>query len=276
VARRRGSLRAAIDKLDRAEEHLKVIDGEEVAWLNTRPYRAVRKGEFDGPYEIVRVDMLRPPPDTLAPVIGDCLQNLRSALDHIAFQLAIDNLGRLPTAKEAKKVQFPISGERAHQKLNEFLKSVPGQYLRFIAPDAQAAIHQLQPCQRRNPKHDPLWIVCELNNIDKHRRMLLGGSVVHSADWQPWFIPPHQIETIKVTDLVLNLGLLEQDAEIARVRWKGEPAGPEVDMTYQFMFAIAFAEKRPIRGLTTYPFLRNAAHYIRTTVFPAVAPFLSR
>src|SRR5258708_3115833 len=40
-------------------------------------------------------------------IVGDAIHDLRSALDHLMWQLAIVHLGRVPTAKEAPNIQFP-------------------------------------------------------------------------------------------------------------------------------------------------------------------------
>jgi len=41
-------------------------------------------------------------------IVGDAIHNMRCALDHLWWQLAIDHLGRKPTEEEARDIMFPI------------------------------------------------------------------------------------------------------------------------------------------------------------------------
>jgi hypothetical protein len=264
-----GSLAAIMPKLSRAEEHIEALDMKVIEFLNTRPYRIVRNDEMDGAYEVLRVEIIRQPPDALAVLIGDALQNLRSTLDHLAFQLAIEARGRALTAEEEREVWFPVTDDPRWTHFDGFVRAGPGRRINPLFAGAQVEIHALQPCHRTNPPDDPLWIVNHLNNIDKHRRVLLGGSMVQSGSWgmAPLGEP--------LDDLKLTIGLLEDGAEMARVRWGGAPPGPEPDLTWHFLFSIAIAEQGPLAGLDTCAFLRYAASYIRSTVLPRLAPFLS-
>lgn len=58
-------------------------------------------------------------------VIGDILHNLRSALDCLAWQLAITHLGREPTDKEAGIIYFPLADGPAKFAIRPVRKSSP-------------------------------------------------------------------------------------------------------------------------------------------------------
>jgi hypothetical protein len=50
-------------------------------------------------------------------IIGDCLHNARSTLDHLAYQLAMLHLGRELSEDEARLINFPVSpNERSYQR----------------------------------------------------------------------------------------------------------------------------------------------------------------
>ncbi|MCH7699761.1 MAG: hypothetical protein IH865_12550 [Chloroflexi bacterium] len=97
---------------------------------------------------------------------SDLLNNLRSALDHLVFQLAVkctkDNVQR------PRAVQFPIcdfrrryNGNGFRDKTKTYLREVRGYWTRF---------EKLQPFARRHM--DPnraLAILRDLNNPDKHQ-----------------------------------------------------------------------------------------------------------
>jgi len=95
-------LAAIDDRVERAKEHLDAIKRGLVAYYETDPCRVVGEFESDKPtgeWKIV-LDPLGPRLNTL---IGEFLNNLRSALNHLARQLVLEN-GGIPTEQS----QFPI------------------------------------------------------------------------------------------------------------------------------------------------------------------------
>jgi hypothetical protein len=100
--------------------------------------------------------------------IGECVHNLRSALDNLTFALA-----RLVHDQPANPDQifFPIFQNRDRfersQKVRKSLDQIP--------PQAASLIERLQPFQRDEsespvtPDNDPLVLLQWLNNHDKHR-----------------------------------------------------------------------------------------------------------
>jgi hypothetical protein len=98
--------------------------------------------------------------------IGDCINNLRTSLDYLAFALA-----RLKCDPPIKPgiISFPIYllGDEFIRKEQECRKQMPDM--------AAKLIEQLQPFQRDGspekgiPESDPLLLLRDLNNTDKHR-----------------------------------------------------------------------------------------------------------
>ena len=91
-------------KLARANEHLARLESDTHAFLENEPYRFAL--EVDGHDYVVRIKASREPPIELAIMLGDVLYNLRSSLDHLAWQLASLN-GKPPAGTE-----FPIFKDR--------------------------------------------------------------------------------------------------------------------------------------------------------------------
>jgi hypothetical protein len=91
-------------------------------------------------------------------LLGDALQNLRSALDYAAYFLVKRYSGETTT-----KTGFPI-GESAQEYQAAFARKVPsaGQF-------AKEAIDRMRPYKGGN---EHLWQLHRLNNIDKHRLLL--------------------------------------------------------------------------------------------------------
>ncbi len=104
--------------------------------------------------------------DMLA-IAGDVLQNLRSALDHVMYHLA---LVANPKATDAvlQKICFPIG-----KTLHGYTSLRNAKIKRFIEPGAMHYIDALKPYQGGNYR---LWKLHETNNIDKHRRLISVGN----------------------------------------------------------------------------------------------------
>jgi hypothetical protein len=77
-------------KLDRAEEHLKNLEGEVAAYIHSDPYKAIRVTDCQQHSDCWRYLLHLSPPPTipLVLILGDAIHNMRSALDHLAVALA--------------------------------------------------------------------------------------------------------------------------------------------------------------------------------------------
>ena len=95
-------------------------------------------------------------------IIGDCLQNLRSSLDYLVWELC-EAANSTPTEKH----QFPICVVRKRYQ------DASGQQLAGVPKAAQAEIEKLQPFNAAVPESTELWILNRLTNISKHRRILV-------------------------------------------------------------------------------------------------------
>lgn len=89
--------------------------------------------------------------------VGDAIHNFRCALDHAWWQLALNQLRREPSEKEARSIQFPIVDDPADWKSQRFLKHVD--------PKAADEAKAFQLYKGR----DELHMLNFLSNRDKHR-----------------------------------------------------------------------------------------------------------
>jgi len=99
-------------------------------------------------------------------LVGEVLQDLRSALDHLIGELERGN-----GSSRDSQFEFPIFWDSARYK-----KESPRKVLGVPAA-ALTVIEKSQPYHRPAPsyKDHPLWILQDLNNADKHR-VLIGTS----------------------------------------------------------------------------------------------------
>lgn len=163
------------EKMKRANEHLDRLEADTRTYLTSKPYRF--SGEREGSYYVIKLRVLRETPLALAVTLGDVLYQLRSALDHLAFSLAL--LERKPP----KGTEFPIFIDKP-----EFLRTTRGGGMwkaRGIRADRRAIVQQLQPYKAgRDKLTHPLWVLHELTNADKHRTLNFGGGIAEELGFE--------------------------------------------------------------------------------------------
>jgi hypothetical protein len=96
---------------------------------------------------------------------GDILQNLRSALDHLACHLVAKTSGR---SAVSTRTCFPIANDAA-----EYMSVFSRRKIEGMGQDAIDAIDAIKPYKGGN---DALWRIHQLNSIDKHRLLLTACS----------------------------------------------------------------------------------------------------
>jgi hypothetical protein len=160
-------------KLRRAIEHIEDFERNCREWLQDHPMRT-RLDRIDDQTDEVFVEFLKPIPERLDAIYGDCVHNFRSVLDHIAVALAVGN----GAAPDDTTVEFPISetykaffGCEPHEA-HKGLPRWTGKYkIRHLSADAQSFIEDLQPFRRTESS----WVLSELqylDNRDKHRKVI--------------------------------------------------------------------------------------------------------
>lgn len=156
-------------KIERAKKHLMDLERELRKWRRFHNKALRAKSNFELPKEVRPVLPLSLSFEAVA-MAGDVVQNLRSALDHLAYQLVLIN-GKKPTRDTA----FPIHEDVAAYERNKARK------VKGMRPGAIKAIDRIKPYGGGDSF---LWKLHELNNIDKHRTLFtVGADVVFHAEW---------------------------------------------------------------------------------------------
>jgi hypothetical protein len=167
-------------KMARAQSHLDelftVIDSLGRPGANVFEYVV---GELANDEFVIRVGEILMPEPGLGPIIGDCVHNLRSALDHLVLQLAVLN----SLGKDAEqKTSFPVC-----LNARDFLNATDKYVKPFVSSDALAAIEEMQPYRTLEEgattgERSFLWFLSQLDNIDKHRVILVAGHQIAVAE----------------------------------------------------------------------------------------------
>jgi hypothetical protein len=151
-------------KVERAKKHLHDLEPAIRAFLGTNPYVIGTKRDAETRRLIYYMVSVREPPPTVLGIAGDVLQNLRSALDHLAYQLVLVGTGK-PGPFE--HVYFPIFDSASEYKAKK------GRKVKGMRKEAIDAIDAAKPYKGGN---DTLWMLHSLNIVDKHRLLIAVGS----------------------------------------------------------------------------------------------------
>lgn len=161
------TLEGAFSKIDRAVDHFNKIDiaiGK--MFLAEKDANAARH-EFKANSQEVVISVAKQAPldPTLPLMVGDCIHNARSALDHLVYQLAL--LNKSPQ-EAASKTSFPIC-----LTPGEFKNATKGKIAPFVTTTAFTEIEKFQPYKTGDNERDFLWVLSQLDIIDKHRLLIV-------------------------------------------------------------------------------------------------------
>lgn len=137
----------------------------------------------------------------------------------------------------------------------------------------QAIVQSLQPYKRgTSATSEPLWLIQDFANIDKHRKPHLTGAILQGSSagiGNMWGVNLH-IHHIGVVS-----GAFKADTEVARINFiVTNSANYMVDMNINFTYGIAFDPKGPGAGELVVPTVRGLISHLRGEVFPKLEPFV--
>jgi hypothetical protein len=159
-------------KLARADEQVRSIVAAVQDYAATFASPALMlDGELDGSVFTLRLPPLPPLDSNVSVDIGECLHNLRSALDQTTYAMLQANIpnisGLTPKRREEyeRTSQFPITDSPT-----QFAGQSARRQMRGLSGEAVSTIERFQPYfGGRDSVGDSLWCLRELSNTDKHR-----------------------------------------------------------------------------------------------------------
>ena len=229
-------------RLNRGSRHLNTLYRRIRRFLDSKAYRVVNDMTSDPGYLVVKGRVRRGPPPTCSALIGEYLYHERAALNYMACELVRRNNGIVDS-----KVEWPIFMRRdkfrnpATGKFTAAIESRIGK----IASKYYAIIEDEQPFQGRygQPEDDPLAIIYELSNYDRHQFIHLTTIVTNASTHN--FTPREA--AARFQQVSVKYGTFENDTEIARFRILD---GPElqVHVGTNVRFDVAFGDGGPRAG----------------------------
>jgi len=168
-------LQGARLKLQRAHDHLVTINAEVTRVVGPNAYALVHEIEDKGRKHLWRIQGLRQLNPMLPLWIGDCVHNLRSAFDHIAFEIhPAPDTGTM----------FPLLPKQPKKPV--YVAPQPGPHV-----DAMGIVEEIQP-YKTGGYHNTLAILDNLDIIDKHRELLATVAAIE----MPWYGHAAHVRTL--------------------------------------------------------------------------------
>jgi hypothetical protein len=254
-------------KVQRAERLLDEVKAAMAEYAGRNPYRAVRVRQPKGQRNawLYRLEMTEEPDPMIPVIIGECLYDLRSALDHLAVATA-------PRKRKANAA-FPV------ETTDPWKKDAAG---KFVYPDerrqsfvskvkdmpaeAVEMIMKAQPYQREGSELETLSLISRLENADKHRTLIAIGHGVMNAR----SVVTVGGEAIKQE----TVGFRENGAEIAKFGFRDRTPN-ESEVTVEVSGTAAIAIK--VAGTDGYfampESLEILVRWMRESTIPEFAPF---
>jgi hypothetical protein len=231
-----GDLDAVRLKLHRAQIHLEALHAAVQAFHWRDAYDA--RVELDAQAnELVVIAIVREnPPREWAPLFGDLIHNLRSALDHLAIALV---LSTMPTANTRTNA-FPIFDEDPYRpKAPKSDKDTWKKLVKGMSAEQVAAVREVQPFNTPIPASmvNTLTVIGTLSNTDKHRTLIpIGGAAGGAVE-----LDPRKLDGWKLNARIAAppMGKIEHGTVIARFGLTPLVPNPDMDVDVGVRFGVS-------------------------------------
>jgi hypothetical protein len=262
------SLTGARLKLRRARDHLEILGDELAAFNAGEPYRIVHEPNADSSEHIFYAKVLKEPPPFLSVIVGDALQNMRSALEHLVWGLTPQST----RATAEWTVGFPIYAKEStfvqRDKNTSSGYSTRSGMHKIWTMDlkARTAIQQLQPYKTG---HDELLLLNELARVDRHQslRMMGGANPSFTYGWRKRGTNGPFVADFSLIRDQINVtfgGPFVDGAEIGHFRFNE----PEMEVQFDLPRYVAFRDEGPAKGRHVLGTLTGIRRYIERVVVP--------
>jgi hypothetical protein len=263
---------SAVAKVIRATEHLDAINrliGSLTS--STEAYKIIK--DADGKETI---NFLVDPPPHVAILAGEIIYQLRSAIDHLTYDLVKLNPSgiRLPSGWE-RRCDFPLWLRIPDEQIrcghanpplpfNCFAKTLPG-----ISKTAFSFIEGMQPYRTGEGHHNVMAIIAKLSNIDKHRHL---NAILPRVAVRQDFKSARGLNSTSI------VGGFTHGAEVHNViMTRGCGEDPTVDMKRTFLQYVTFDEPAIGAGpasLEAQNVLEVCTQTVKSVVIPAFIQLL--
>ena len=246
-------------KKERAEKHILDLQLALKVFRDSSPYEVVRDSQTHMGEFVYRVAKVEPTPPNVMLIAGDAIQNLRSTLDHLIWQLVKAN-GQ-PTNRH---LGYPIFPDH-----ESYVAGVNGKIQGVVAGVANV-IDGTNPYKGGN---DQFWLLDKLNNIDKHRVLIGTGwffenvQVGSSAPWGEAVASGYVATAKHFTVQPVNRSRPLKAGDVLHT------TGVDLGEKVKFGLEVAFDEPQVVRGEAVLETIKGFASLVDQTI-NQLTPFL--
>ena len=232
-------------KLKRAEENIKNLEREITLFFDYGPNRAVPDNDMQAIQKLADLHVDRPVPIRFSVLAGEIVHQLRSALDHLAWQLSSDSYRK----KRPKVIAFPIfkTDPAKEKKMKSYARKVEG-----MSRTAKALVERLQPYKSSASGGHLLQIIEEMDVVEKHRELIFMTRAFRHIRYPGWRFQRNRGSTI------------ESDAKFPY--FGVQPFDPAMDVRGQISVQVAFAEFGVLKYQPIIPSLKQLLDGIRRVI----------
>jgi hypothetical protein len=244
-------------KIERAEKHFADLNSAISAFLERKPFYVVIDKETNPTCEIYRFAEHQAIPVEWSAIVGDCIHNLRSALDHLAVALVKDG-GGTPGDYTA----FPIGSDRTHFETSA-IKRLDGASARSIE-----IVRSINPYRGGN---DAIWRLHRLDIADKHSTLVPVAAAQNMWGFQLDIREPGREHYPRIPSRMLRGVPLERRFPLKHGDELGaysRQSGPNVEdnTKFDFGFEVAFGEGQIFDGEAVIPTLNDLIQFTKSIV----------
>ena len=254
-------------KLTRALRHIRDFEAEADRWLAKTPIKLHYTSDLATAERLILAELLESVPAELSTIAGDALHNLRSALDNLAYDLALAHKGHPLPPRVAADSAFPMFAEEkpgTNKRLKRMLKGVH--------PEARTIIQGMQPYNPGHEGHQNVrWVLSDLNAKDKHRQPPL---VVPAPSTVSFYVAGPE-GALKATQ---NWPSLEVGRKVEISRYSsavGVYAGPDLQKPPEFFIAFGEGSPEAVVGSSVVSGLMEIHRDITERILPPLLPYLA-
>jgi hypothetical protein len=193
----------------------------------------------------------KPIPPEISILVGEVLQQQRSALDFLVWQL-VEQAGNTPTNKNCFPIFITRQGYETRGK----------RVIQGVSTSASNLICGFQPFQKGvAAQRDALWMLHDLNNTDKHRVLIVAGAAMMTGPNNVQLSPP-----VPMKFMAPQYWATRVPVENGRVLAWFETEQREVEAHGKMPVTIVFNEVGPAEDESVIPLLTQLSGYISTII----------
>jgi hypothetical protein len=152
------------EKLKRAEENILNLHAEMERFFQESDYPAFPEHDSQLFSEAIEYHTNLPIPIRFSVLSGEIVHQLRSCFDHIAWHFSVGPVD------DSRRIEFPVFEQPLnHDRRKRFEGKIQG----ITDANVRDLIERLQPYNAADPLNDLLWIIHDLDIVDKHKELIL-------------------------------------------------------------------------------------------------------